>query len=144
MSSWVTSFLEQYLHIIKRVMRLFYYFDKILLDTGVIISYILYGMKDETYIIGLTRGKVTLVREVDLKYVSNFKWFALKAAYSFYAARTIRVSGKRTTQLMHRVIMGCTNGQQIHHKNGNSLDNRRDNLEICSQSENLYYRVRGN
>lgn len=123
---------------------LFLLMGKIILDFAKIISYTLYDMNGGMYIIGLTRGKVSLVREVDYPFLTKFKWFALKAAYSFYAARTVRVNGKRTTVLMHRVIMGCVDGQQVHHKNGNSLDNRRDNLEVCSQAENLYYRVRGN
>ena len=101
-------------------------------------------MTEAIYIIGLTRGKVAIVDEDNTTYVRGVKWFALKAAYSFYAARTVKRNGKRTTQLMHRVIMGEVNGHQVHHKNGNTLDNRRDNLEVCSRAENLYYRVRSN
>ena len=101
-------------------------------------------MKEAIYIIGLTCGKVTIVDDITYQWSHIFKWFALKASYNFYAARTIRVNGKRTTQLMHRVIMDAVNGLQVHHKNGNSLDNRRANLEVCSQSENLYYRQRSN
>lgn len=38
--------------------------------------------------------------------------------------------------LLHRLIMDCPKNMQVDHKNGNTLDNRRCNLRICTQSEN--------
>lgn len=39
---------------------------------------------------------------------------------------------------MHRLIMGLEKGDQRHvdHRNGNKIDNRRDNLRLCNRSEN--------
>lgn len=60
-----------------------------------------------------------------------------------YARRTIRVKengGKHKTLLMHRHIMDAKAGEVVDHINGNKLDNRRSNLRLCTQSENLLNR----
>jgi len=38
---------------------------------------------------------------------------------------------------MHELIMNPGMGQEIDHKNGNGLDNRRDNLRICTHANNM-------
>jgi hypothetical protein len=38
---------------------------------------------------------------------------------------------------MHRLLVGARKGQYVDHKNRNGLDNRRANLRICTQSQNM-------
>lgn len=38
---------------------------------------------------------------------------------------------------MHKIIMP---GSEIDHKNGDGLDNRKENLRVCSRSQNLFNR----
>jgi hypothetical protein len=38
---------------------------------------------------------------------------------------------------MHRLILNAPKGADVDHINGNGLDNRRENLRICSRAENL-------
>lgn len=38
---------------------------------------------------------------------------------------------------MHRFILDPPNGQQVDHVNGNRLDNRRENIRLCSHSQNM-------
>ena len=61
-----------------------------------------------------------------------------KARPLFYAVRNITVA-KNTgrLELMHRVIMQAPKGMVIDHKNSNTLDNRKENLRLCTQSENM-------
>jgi len=40
-------------------------------------------------------------------------------------------------QLMHRMIMGAEKGFDVHHKNHDPLDNRKDNLMVCTHRGNL-------
>jgi len=38
---------------------------------------------------------------------------------------------------MHRLLMGDPNGMVIDHKDRNGLNNRRENLRVCTHSENI-------
>jgi hypothetical protein len=64
------------------------------------------------------------------------------------AQRTVHISGKLTTILMHRVILnrklGRMSGRQVNHRTGNSLDNRRRNLREATASQNCQRRKRPN
>jgi hypothetical protein len=42
------------------------------------------------------------------------------------------VRGTRRTVFMHRQITQARPDQVVHHKNGNTLDNRRENLEVTT------------
>lgn len=90
--------------------------------------------------IKLTKGKYALVDNVDFKYLSQFNWFALKDKNSYYAARSIRQGHKVFKELMHRVIMNTPKNLEVDHKNGNKLDNRRQNLRNCTKMQNIHNR----
>lgn len=47
-----------------------------------------------------------------------------------------KVNGKNKTKLLHRIILNVPSDQEVDHKNGDPLDNRRENLRICSRSQN--------
>ncbi len=42
----------------------------------------------------------------------------------------------KTGLLIHRTIMGAKSGQMVDHENGNGLDNQRNNLRFCTNSQN--------
>jgi len=59
-------------------------------------------------------------------------WRAMKSSYCCYAVRKHRIAGKDYYIKMHRLIAETPPFQECHHKNGNSLDNRRCNLSNLS------------
>lgn len=82
--------------------------------------------------IKLTRGLVAIVDDEDFSRLNKMKWCANKTGNAFYA---VRRDGKKMT-LMHRIIANAIQSQKIDHANGNTLDNRRSNLRVCTQQQN--------
>lgn len=83
--------------------------------------------------IELTQGKAAIVDDGDFEELSKYKWYAFKNKNIWYAAR----SNKRRNVYMHREIAGAPKGAVVDHINGNGLDNRHENLRVCSSSENV-------
>ena len=92
--------------------------------------------------IKLTQGKFALVDDEDFERVSQYKWLAHKNNLSdniWYAARNITVSkNKRKRIYLHRYIMNVSEIRTpyVDHVNHNGLDNRKENLRLCSMSQN--------
>lgn len=89
-------------------------------------------------LITLTQGKVTLVDDNLFEELNQFKWHTKKEKDTCYARRNIIKNGKKTSILMHRVILGLTD-RNIHadHINGDGLNNQLTNLRACTHKENL-------
>lgn len=81
--------------------------------------------------IQLTRGKFAIVSEADYEIVKDYKWYAHKALSNRWYARSAVVG------FMHRFLTGVQEEMSVDHINGDSLDNRQENLRICSHLENL-------
>ena len=81
--------------------------------------------------IALTQNKFTIVDDEDYDYLSQWNWYYNRG----YAARAGMTSTGMLVYL-HRDLMSPPDGMQVDHINRNSLDNRRSNLRICSQTEN--------
>lgn len=93
--------------------------------------------------IQLTQGQFALVDDEDYEELSKYKWYAQydRGPKSFYAARSSnRTNGSQSTIRMHRYIMRLCGhdltGMVIDHINHNTLDNRKENLRVCTQYEN--------
>lgn len=80
--------------------------------------------------------KDILVDDEDFEYVSKFKWFLRKVGNTFYAQHNVKVNGSWTAIQMHRELLSAPVGSLVDHKNHNTLDNRRENIRICSCSQN--------
>ncbi len=90
--------------------------------------------------IPLTQGQFALVDAADFDWLNQWKWAAWKApnSESFYAVRNGPViNGKRSGYFyMHRQILGAKQGQQVDHIWHNTLDNRRSQIRLATNTEN--------
>jgi AP2 domain-containing protein len=85
--------------------------------------------------IPLTQGKVALVDDDDYEAVSQFKWCAMKDGRCFYAARgVVGKNGRWTVQPLHRFLLPGV--PRIDHRDGDGLNNQRENLRPATAVEN--------
>lgn len=66
--------------------------------------------------------------------ISQHNWYLTNHGY---AATKISTAGI----LMHRFVLGAKTGQLVDHKNGNKLDNRKENLMFSNHSKNNQNRL---
>jgi len=79
--------------------------------------------------IQLTRNKVALVDDKDFEWLSRWKWQCNAGGYAYRGEKQKHV-------FMHREILNPPDNMICDHINGNTLDNRRSNLRICTRYEN--------
>lgn len=84
--------------------------------------------------IPLTKGRFAIVDNIDFKELSIYRWTfqGEKTNNNGYAIRDT----SRGRVFMHRVILNAKKGKICDHINGNGLDNRRNNLRICTSGDN--------
>lgn len=93
--------------------------------------------------IPLPSGHVALVDDEDWPLVASNPWHVRRRSGGLVYAIWNEYLGKtmpRRAVHMHHVIMQPTPGFAIDHRNGNGLDNRRQNLRLCTHSENMQNR----
>lgn len=87
--------------------------------------------------IALSRGQVALVDDADFAWLNRWKWYCNEAGY---AARNLDQVTPHTILLMHRVILDAQPGELVDHINGDTLDNRRENLRLVDGYQNQHNR----
>ncbi len=94
-----------------------------------------FARKDGSRTIPLSRGMVAIVDASDYVMLSKSKWFVNGDKWP-YAMRHKPGTFHRQI-LMHRLVVGAKDGDIVDHINGNSLDNRKCNLRICTNAQNI-------
>ncbi len=91
--------------------------------------------------IELTSGHTVLADDADLELLLPYSWHLCKNSNGrLYASARIRGAGPPYRRIkMHRLIMGDPPGMVVHHINNDGLDNRRCNLEVTTNRQNIQY-----
>ena len=87
-----------------------------------------------------TQNQVTIVDDIDYEELNQYTWYAIynRCVQNYYIVRYELIDGKNRAVQMARMILGLRPGdkRQAHHRNHDTLDNRRENLEIVTASYN--------
>jgi hypothetical protein len=82
----------------------------------------------------LTWGKYAIVDAEDYEKLKDYKWCTIQGAQTFYA-KTFYLSG--AILAMHRLILDAPKGLYVDHIDHNGLNNRKSNLRLCTNQQNL-------
>lgn len=88
--------------------------------------------------IPLTQDKFAIIDAEDYFKLQEYKWTVSHEKSGSYAVAYIRRGTTKTVIRMHRLLCSepCQ-GKIVDHINGNTLDNRKCNLQACTRSENM-------
>ena len=76
------------------------------------------------------KGKYFLIDQEDVERVSQKRWYLNSQGYVFYLKE-----GENTTSLS-RFLTDCEKGLEVNYKDGNKLNNSKENLRKCTPGEN--------
>ncbi len=89
--------------------------------------------------IKLNKGKSAIVDDEDFAVLSKYTWFVSDTGY---AKSSLWIDNEAKHVRMHHLIIGKPKkGEYMDHINHNKLDNRRINLRICTNAENMRNRT---
>jgi hypothetical protein len=92
--------------------------------------------------IPLTQGQFAIVDDEDYPRLAQFKWHAhsVRSTGKFVAKRYVQNIRNQNrwrpiSRTMHMEVIGARAGREIDHRNGDSLDNRKENLRHATKQE---------
>jgi HNH endonuclease len=92
---------------------------------------------DKPYrLIPLTQNQIAIVDAEDFERLSKWHWFAVWSTQTetFYANRSGGKRGSLQIRLHHEVL---GSKERTDHRNGDTLDNRKENLRPCTNAQNM-------
>jgi hypothetical protein len=80
----------------------------------------------------------TILDQKDYYRFGNLKWHIKGNGKKYYVVSSVKNGPGRTKLLsLHREITNAPKGLVVDHRNGDTLDNRRANLRLATQSQNM-------
>ena len=77
-------------------------------------------------------GEEIIVDSKDYDFLNKYKWYIVEG----YAKTSIKIDGKWKQISIHRLITNANDNDIIDHRDGDTLNNRRENLRIATVSQN--------
>lgn len=82
-------------------------------------------------------GKFAIVDDAYYQVLCKYKWNLDRDGYAYNVSRSKENWRNYVYVSMSRLIMDCPKGLEVDHLNRIRLDNRSNNLRICSHKENM-------
>jgi hypothetical protein len=79
--------------------------------------------------------EVLFDKEDKYLFINHKAFFSVKGVNRISTYLTLNINGQR--KYFHRIVMGSPLRLDVDHINGNTLDNRKSNLRICTRKENI-------
>lgn len=86
--------------------------------------------------IPLSQGKFSIIDDADEAFVNLFKWSFTSVGRGYAVRRVLKPDGRATHQLLHRYLLDPSTGFEVDHIDGDSLNNCRANLRVCTHKQN--------
>lgn len=77
------------------------------------------------------KNNLVIIDDEDYQFVSQNNW-------SIRTNSSGQIYFENRGKSLHRLIMNCPKGMVVDHVDGNTLDNRKSNLRICTKLQNQY------
>src|SRR5579863_7740288 len=88
-------------------------------------------------------GNVALVDAERLAELSAFDWLINRKRNGNYAERRELIDGRSQKVTLHQFVFGPVPiGFEIDHRNGNTMDDRRENLRLATTQQNAQNRIK--
>jgi HNH endonuclease len=89
-------------------------------------------------ILPLTNGEYTLIDGEDYEELAQLTWQRLSSGY---VAHAVELDGRTVHFLLHLMVFGAPDGVLVDHRNGDKLDNRKENLREATPRQNCQNRA---
>lgn len=94
-------------------------------------------IEDDIAYVPLTQGYEAVIDATDVPLVDGYNWRAYVRKWAVYAVREEPTGDSKYRNVrMHRQIMGSPDGMEVDHKDHDGLNNRRENLRVCTVNQN--------
>lgn len=94
----------------------------------------IYTIVDDRAIFETSKGTTFVIDADDVNKIDKYHWFVSQKGY---IQAMHRENGKRNHIRLHRLISNCPDNMVVDHINHDLTDNRKSNLRVCTQDENM-------